>query len=319
MSDQLVMLLVILGGAVGLAILGVAFWIMRQENAPAPALREATPSTAETQPAPAGAAIETARPIIEAPPLKEPPPAISSSPASPPPAVKTPDWLGSLASKVSPPAPTPTPPAAGEELLRLWRSSEGDLIVEVNGQCYRSRQEITNYETGQQIANAASDLNYFLNSFSPAPAKATAPPPARSTSPGSPAGEPARPAASQPLTRTPPPASANNRPVVVMTREEAAQAPLSLPSMDIVKELKYLRGQGKKPEIKIKSVMDEINDLVQAKIANTPLAQRGLKIADGPNGGVFSLDGKDYESVDDLPDPEIREVVRTAVQEWDKK
>ncbi len=172
-----------------------------------------------------------------------------------------------------------------QEVLRLWRSPAGRLIVELGGRRYRGRDEITDYPTAQRLINAAKDLNQFLNLTPSAPAK-----------------KPER-----------------ERPVVKVSLEELASQPVKLPTMDIMKQMRYLREQSKKPEIQIKSIMDEINDILQSKIAGTPLAGRGLKVADGLHGGIFSLDGHDYESLEELPDPEARDMVRAAIQEWDSK
>jgi hypothetical protein len=308
MNDQTVLLFVIVGGAAGLAIVGVAFWMMRQERPPgtdpAPGSNPEGTVPAPAPPAEVSLGAETAGGPAQTRLPDTDPPAfvpqdISAEPPSPP-------LFSSIAQAepgpATPPLPQPQPapeaieansqaagevpaPLVQEEVLRLWRSPTGRLIVEVNGRRHRTREEIGDYATAQQVINAARELNQFLN---------LAP------------GVPARKADAE-------------RPVIKVSLEEAATQPVQVPSMDIMKQMRYLREQSKKPEIKIKSMMDEINEILQRKIAGTALDGRGLKVVDGAQGGIFSLDGRDYESLEELHDPDAREAVRSAVQEWDRR
>ncbi len=342
MNDFTVLMIVMIGGVAGLAIVGVALWTMRQEPAagqPKPGvesandakaadattagngnesggvdwmsqLRANAPDVPPTEPANEPPESLPSAPTTNTEPAPTPVPAVSESSetvtqTAPTPAATTPSstpgWLGSLASRVTTPAP-PTAPAV-QELLRLLRSPEGDLIVEVYGKRYRSRLEITDAPIEQQIANAINDLSRFLADTESETLKAT----------------PA--AALKPL---PTPTSnkkdlADTRPVVKVSLQEAAQMEMKQPSMDIMRQWRYVRDQQKKPTVQIKSVMEEIDEILQVMLIGTPWTGRGLKASDGSHGAVFSLDGKNYDSVDALPDPEAREMLRTAIQKWDQK
>ncbi|MBI3177895.1 MAG: hypothetical protein HYZ35_07880, partial [Chloroflexi bacterium] len=118
----------------------------------------------------------------------------------------------------------------------------------------------------------------------------------------------------------PTPVTLPARPAVAVTGQQAAQTPLVKPSMNPFEQLRYLREREKQPEVKIKSFLEEIDEVLQAKIAGTPLIARGAKVTTGPGGtALFWLDDHSYERPDDLPDAEARAVVQAAVREWEKK
>lgn len=337
MTDITVLIIAIVGGLAGITVVGIAFWMMRQEDAAKPDTPAAAPvSSVEPQTAPpvdspvpstgdapmgeavsapsvAAAALDNnwmsqLRESAPAPIIAEEAPALPSAPATgpivpepprlaPTPAAPT-GWLGSLASRVAPTAP-PTP--AAQELLRLLRTPEGDLVVEVYGKRYHRRSEITEAPVEQQVTNASEDLNRFLVKANDLAVKATPP------------------SALAPIPTSGKKDVPDNRPVVKVSLQEASQMEVKRPSMDIVTQFRYVRSQQSKPVVQIKSVMDEIDEILQVMVIGTSLAPRGLKASDGPHGAVFSLDGKNYDSVDALPDPEARDLLRSAIQKWDQK
>ncbi len=63
----------------------------------------------------------------------------------------------------------------------------------------------------------------------------------------------------------------------------------------------------------------QVEDILQDMIAGTPLAQRGLHLIEDPMRGVIVQVGVErYEGIDGVPDPEIKGVLRSAVNEWEK-
>jgi hypothetical protein len=392
MNDTIVLLLVIIGGVAGIAIVGVAIWMMRQEDSAgrqedsagrqedsagrqedsagrqednvkssevstqqpedsADSINQST-TTSTTQPEfveqPAKwvdpGAIETdpssvsdSNPIVasvgetprgfatQAPaPDPDPAPPVDPvlSPAPPPPPdpkdsstqadSPAPNWFNALISRSTTPSlPSATPSAKVEqEILRVLRSADGNLIVEVNGQRYQTRGAIRNERIEQQINHTANDLTSFVTGPADERVKASAPQ-AANLPPVSLPPKPIAPPRKDPLT--------DNRPVVKVSLEEAKQMEVQRPTMDVMRQWRYVRDQKLKPAVQIKSVMEEIDEILQALIHGTPLAGRGLKAADSVHGAVFSLDGVNYDAVDDLPDPEARSALRTAIQQWDQK
>jgi hypothetical protein len=347
MNEITVLVIAIVGGLAGIIIVGVAIWMMRQETPATPPLPDsAAPATTEPIAAPVAEPVaETNKSdwmsqLREAPPplipqddstptqatgfvatldpeltpsLSGTPPALetlppfeapSSTPAPTTPAIPATGWFTSLTSRVASAVPSaPAPTLAPQELLRLLRTPEGDLIVEVYGRRYRTRADITDAPVEQQINNASSDLSRFLTNVANEALKATPP-----------TAMPPLPLLSVLKKETP-----ENRTVVKVSLQEAAQMEVIAPKMDIMHQVRYVREQQKKPMVQIKTVMEEIDEVLQVMLIGTPLATRGLKAADSPHGAVFVLDGINYDSLDTLPDPEARELFRAAIQKWDQK
>ncbi len=69
-----------------------------------------------------------------------------------------------------------------------------------------------------------------------------------------------------------------------------------------------------------KSIAMQIDDILQARISGTPFERRGLSVSDGPDHGVLvTLDGQKYPGVKDVPDDDVRNLIRSSVLEWEKQ
>lgn len=251
-----------------------------------------------------------------------PPPTVEpASTVTPPTPTETnsptpsPSWLSSLKSNLQPALSTLASniPAAIKkepelpELARFYVASSGRLIVEVNGARFTNVKEITDPTIARSLKTLIDEMNRFfgVNLVSSDPAT---PPVTIPTTPD---------AALPPLAPTP---SMMNRPVKVVSMEEAKSMPLEKPSMDIFKQYRNLREREKQPEIKIRSVLEEIDEILQAKIIGTDFVRRGLKVETHTDGtAIFMLDGQAHQNVDELPDAQARSLVQQTVQEWEKK
>ena len=232
---------------------------------------------------------EAARPEPDPAPAATAAPSEAASPASPPP-------LPPEAQL----APQPVEANPGfVELGRLLRTPDGLLVLLANGNWYLRRQDITD----PKLLAALDEFSRFLqNDDLPLPVARP------------PLAEPEPPAQPKPTEMV------DGRPTVFMTAREAAQVPLTTPSLDIMRQYRYLRERDKQPQIKIKSVLEEIDDILQAAIADTALAKRGLKVsADSGGAALFFIDGKSYSGVEELPEAEAQAVVKAAIQEWERK
>lgn len=85
-------------------------------------------------------------------------------------------------------------------------------------------------------------------------------------------------------------------------------------------------GLGKKPAEDEKkpfaslSMVGQIDSILQERIARTPMATMGIRLMDSITGGVEVQVGiNKYEAVDDVPDPEVKAAIRSAIAEWEKK
>ena len=184
---------------------------------------------------------------------------------------------------------------AVQEILRVVREpASGQVIITIAG------KPCTNFDDIQNAANEQAFMLAYrlLQAFSE---NAIAAPPAEEAQ-----------AALQP---TEPP-----KPAPVAYRA-AELPPPELPSMKPLQQFRKLRTK-QPPATKyvIKSITEQIEDHLQDKIAHTPLARRGVHVRSELQGNaVFLLEGKTYPSVDDVPDPEVRQVIREAISEWEKK
>ncbi len=301
--------ILILGIAIGMGIIAFAFrlrQVEKEDEAKSDPNRLASLLTAAPPPT-----AEPASPLPPPTPTESPTPSPDAAPAS----SATPAWLSSLKSTLQPsisnlasniPSAIKKEPDL-PELARFYVAPSGRLIIEVNGARFSNIKEITDPTIARSLKTLVDEMNRFfgVNLVSANPAAPPAPIP---TTPDS---------ALPPLAPTPP---VVNRPVKVVSVEEAKSLPLEKPSMDIFKQYRNLREREKQPEIKIKSVLEEIDEILQAKIAGTDFARRGLKVETHTDGtALFMLDGQGYHGVDELPDTQARSLVQQAVQEWEKK
>jgi hypothetical protein len=82
--------------------------------------------------------------------------------------------------------------------------------------------------------------------------------------------------------------------------------------------------QTKKPEpeknIASLSIVQQIDTVLQARLMNSPLAKRGIRLQESIQGGVEVYVGlQKFHAVDDVPDEEIKTAIRAAIAEWEKK
>jgi hypothetical protein len=68
------------------------------------------------------------------------------------------------------------------------------------------------------------------------------------------------------------------------------------------------------------SMVGQINAILQARIVNTKLAEVGVTMIESPSGGVFVYVGLNkFESIDSVPDEDIKAAIRSAIAEWERK
>lgn len=67
-------------------------------------------------------------------------------------------------------------------------------------------------------------------------------------------------------------------------------------------------------------MISQINDILQARLADTPLAGRGIRLQESPEGGVIVLAGtQKFAGVDEVTDPEVKVAIQAAIGAWEKK
>jgi len=77
----------------------------------------------------------------------------------------------------------------------------------------------------------------------------------------------------------------------------------------------------KKEEIAApKTMVAQIDAILQERMADGPLAKRGIKLEESPGGSVTVVVGiSRYTGVSDVPDPEVQAAIRAAIAEWERK
>jgi hypothetical protein len=207
------------------------------------------------------------------------------------------------------------------ELLRLLRHPEsGQLIVEVGGQRYTRLAEVTDKKIGQYILKLAAHFLVFTNGVILAstgmksigmPKTDEVPEPILAPQVGAVRQAPPPPAAPlQPL----PGAEATLLASLQTTPIEPASTPKSRGF--------FSRGAsspsiGRFPGL---NLAQEINDIVQARLRYSTLAQNRVEITADPGGGIrIQVNHKFYSSPDDIEEPEIKELIKSSIKEWERK
>jgi len=68
------------------------------------------------------------------------------------------------------------------------------------------------------------------------------------------------------------------------------------------------------------SMVAQIDAIMQANLAGTPLESQGIKLRESPEGGVLVYVGSNiYQTINDVPDEPIKEIIRASITAWEKK
>ncbi len=201
-----------------------------------------------------------------------------------------------METKIKPPAPImaennnqaisePAPPI---ELLRLWRDPMGQLIVEIANQRYTKLAEISDKEIGQYILRLAAHFLAFTNGIivTDGGAKSLSCPKV---------GLVPRPQFSTMTTAVKKTVASRGGQTDLITEPMVAPPPTGF------------------------NLADEINGFVQARLAHSSLAKTTkIKIFSNRKGGIeIEVNGTGYSSPDEIPQLEIKTLLKDEIREWE--
>jgi hypothetical protein len=64
-------------------------------------------------------------------------------------------------------------------------------------------------------------------------------------------------------------------------------------------------------------MIDQINTILERKLAESPQGLKGVRLVEGTGGALRVFVGLQSYAFDEVPDPEVRKVIREAVAEWE--
>lgn len=224
-----------------------------------------------------------------------------------------------------------------EELLRLLRHPEtGQLVVEVAGRRYTRLTDVTDKKVGQYVLKLAAHLLAFTNGmvatdagvkpvYHPKVGETPRPIPAPVSAPASPGAASAAPAArevraAEAYSPGVAPARPNPKPSL-LTSHQAPAAAVEEEKVQRRGIFGFARPTTTGPRLPMLNLAGQINDIVQARLLNSPLAaSHRVEIRDDPGGGIqISVNDVSYSSPDDIPDSSIKELIKGAIKEWESR
>lgn len=191
------------------------------------------------------------------------------------------------ASAMSSAEPETCAPAGEQELLRVSRT-KGGLAVFVQGQRYRHLQKITDPKVGRETIEALKSVLTFAEGWLPSTQQQPA-----SSSPPAPDVDQAT--FIRQLRQTPPP---------------SPPKPTGLRGM--------LPKQAPHSMLERLTFVSEIDDMVQQRLEERPdLARHRIRLTANKVGLSIQVDQQTFDAVDDIPDPQIKALIRDAIREWE--
>jgi len=193
--------------------------------------------------------------------------------------------------RATPPPPEPAPilppsninnlaEADDVEVLSAWRTRSNKLWLAMDGTRLKDKAALQPGQY-QRLLNLVIDLRPWLET-----ARSDTPIPV---------------VAQQPL-RSAAPAPAVAKPAVQVGKKNGAPADEVVPPAPV-----------------LDSIIQQIDKVLQVKLETSSFKERDIQLVEGPGGIVIVKDGINrYEGLDGIPDPEIKNLIRQAVADWEK-
>jgi hypothetical protein len=189
------------------------------------------------------------------------------------------------------PAPLPAPVIRDDPGLLRLREANGQLQVDLDGAPLA--MDALAADQRKRLIELITRLRPWVEGRSAAPEQPAPAPPIR------------QPAQTAPLTPPPPPP-----PPVRPVAAPAVSA--ATPSATTPKKAE--------PPAAPQTMVAQIDAILQERIENTPLNERGIKLEEAPGGAVNVVVGNSrYAGIGEVPDPEVQAAIRAAIAEWERK
>jgi len=171
--------------------------------------------------------------------------------------------------------------------LRIWREGKDEsLVIEIEGASYHRESDL-NPDQGRRLTSLINELRTFMD------------------------------VPSTPPVHSPAAQSASLKPAVTQTAEDEKRTSLN-PFQIFTRSLQPLEKTG--PDEPDKSIVVQIDEILQARLEGTPLADQGIGLIEGPDQGMVIVVGLSrYTDIDAVPDAEIRRLIHQAVSEWESR
>lgn len=204
----------------------------------------------------------------------------------------------------SPPATPQTVTIDDPGLLRI-KEENGSFALDLDGR--RVNPTLLSAEQRRRLIDMLNIMRPWLEGRPvSAPASAASP---RPTVPPPPSSEPTTLEERLKAIGSAPPAS---RPVSPQPIPAASPPAPASRASTIAKE--------DRPAVPANSIVGQIDAVLQQRLMGTPLEDRGIFLAQSPEGSVNVYVGLTrYSGIDEVPDPEIKAAIRAAISEWENK
>jgi hypothetical protein len=210
------------------------------------------------------------------------------------------------------------------EVLALVRDRAGEpLQVRIKDAKYKSLAEVQDPRIRRQIVDAAMELIHFTGvlgggevALAPVEKTGTWREDLRQDSDAE--LEHARRASDGSSQLSPAPEEVEKRFLSLLN--QMGQAPAQPEKPDLVSSVQRALKPKAGDSGAARTFVDDIDEIVQRRIGLVPaLVGRGLHIRSDPSGKVlFTFEGLEYQSVEDISNLTARQVVKDAIQEWDE-
>lgn len=74
-----------------------------------------------------------------------------------------------------------------------------------------------------------------------------------------------------------------------------------------------------KPSNAPKTIVEQIDEIFQAKLVGTPLENEKIQLKESVNGMTILIGSYKYEGIDAVPDPTVRNLIKESAREWNEK